>query len=200
MYKRLIKYYLIFITLLTVFLISCDKNYMYGFQSLDKTALEKFNLSIAEVSNNPQMVNDFPNETFNPKEYDIGRVFKNYNEIEEYFINIYGYKSKYKNKEQFEIAKDTGIFSVTSLDNVTRIFIFTDKGIMLKSYNGNLNFSYVFPNYDRQDYNKIKEDFHGIFDTNYVYKYYHQGTNIYKYTFYNGGHLHIGLKQIEFVK
>ena len=31
-------------------------------------------------------------------------------------------------------------------------------------------------------------------------KYYYHGSNVYKYTFYNGGHLLIGLKQIEFVK
>ncbi len=200
MHKRLIKYFLILVPLLPVFLISCDKNYMYGFQSLDKTDLEKFNLSIAEVSNNPETVNDFPNECFNPNEYDIGRVFKDYNEIEEYFINLYGYKSKYKNEEQFEIARGTGIFRVNSLDNITRTFIFTDKGIVLKSYDGNLDFCYVFPNYARQDYRKIEEVFHGIFETNYIYKYYYHGSNIYKYTFYNGGHLLIGLKQIEFVK
>ena len=55
-------------------------------------------------------------------------------------------------------------------------------------------------NYDRQDYTQIKKEFPGVFETNYVYKYYYHGSNVYKYTFYNGGHLLIGLKQIEFVK
>ncbi|MBR4323003.1 hypothetical protein, partial [Treponema sp.] len=79
-------------------------------------------------------------------------------------------------------------------------FVFTDNGIVLKNYYGDLDFSYVFSNYDRQDYIKIKKEFPGIFEKGNVYKYYYHGSNVYKYTFYNGGHLLIGLKQIEFVK
>lgn len=198
MKKSLIKYFFYFI--IHILVISCDRNYMYGFQSLDETDLEKYNLSIVEVSNNPGIVNAFPNKKFNPNEYDIGKVFKDYDEIEEYFINLYGYKSKYKNEEQFKLAKETGIFEVNSLDHVIRTFVFTDNEIVLKNYNGGLDFSYIFSNYDRQDYTQIKKEFPGVFETNYVYKYYYHGSNVYKYTFYNGGHLLIGLKQIEFVK
>ena len=200
MKKNLIKYYVYFISFFSFLVISCDKNYMYGFKSLDETDLENFNLSIIEVCNNPEIINEFPNKKFNPNEYDIGKVFKDYNEIEKYFINLYGYKSKYKNEEQFNLAKETGIFIVTSLDHVIRTFVFTDNGIVLKNYYGDLDFSYVFSNYDRQDYIKIKKEFPGIFEKGNVYKYYYHGSNVYKYTFYNGGHLLIGLKQIEFVK
>lgn len=180
---------------------SCDKNYQYGFTSIGKKNLEDYEFSMNEITSTPEIVNEFPNNTFSPSEYDLGRVFKDYNEIEEYFIELYGIKSKYNNKEQFELAKETGIFKVTSLDQKTRTFVFTDDGIVLKSYGCNdLSFNHVFSNYDENDYKLIKKVFPEIFEKNHIYKYYNHGNGVYKYSFFNAGHLHIGINRIDFVK
>lgn len=180
---------------------SCDKNYQYGFTSISKINLEDYEFSMNEITNIPEIVNEFPNNTFSPLEYDLGRVFKDYSEIEEYFIELYGIKSKYNNKEQFELAKETGIFIVTSLDQKTRTFVFTENGIVLKSYGcNNLSFNQVFSNYDENDYEIIKKVFSGIFEKNHIYKYYKHNNSVYKYSFYNAGHLRIGINRIDFIK
>lgn len=99
------KTFLISSFLVLFLLISCDKNYQYSFISISKTNLEDYESSLNEITTTPEIVNKFPNNTFSPLEYDLGKIFKDYDEIEEYFINLYGSKSKSNNKEQFEKAK-----------------------------------------------------------------------------------------------
>ena len=177
------------------FLTACDKNYQYAFLAKEKTYLDTYVSSVREIADRPELISDFPNKSFNPEIYSLGRIFKDYKEIEDFFINLYGAESKYKNEEQFKAAEETGVFIVNCLDSRVWTFMILDNGIQLIAVEGNLDFSEVFNNYDRNDYKTIEE----IYNWPPEPKYYSLNDGIYKFTFYNGGHLLIGLKRIEYI-
>ena len=142
---------LLFLLVILCFIISCERNHKYGLVVANNFAEE-----YQEISKNIKSMKIIAlpnNSTIDPENYDIGKVFNSFQEIEQYLYTIYNESSNYNNEEIFNKAKETGSFKCIDINNVVRTFLFTENNqIVLIGISNVFNFNDLYPNYYQDEF------------------------------------------------